>query len=172
MPARSLANLIGFQLVWFACVWGGASGFPWFGVGLLAAVLGAHFYFPLAPWRRELVLLAAAGLLGLAAETLLHKGASVVGYPPQAWTGEPAPAWMLALWINFAATLHGCLAWLRGKTPVAAVAGAVAGPLSYWGGERMGAITLHPEPVYWLAGIGLIWAIATPVLVWLAEVTA
>lgn len=151
---------------------GAAAGSPWLGVGVLLGVLAGHFYFPLAPWRRELALLAAAALMGLAAETLLHKGAAVVGYPPQAWTGDPAPAWMVALWINFAATLHGCLGWMQGRIPVATLAGALAGPLSYWGGARLGAITLHPDPVHWIVGIGLVWAIATPVLVWLAEVTA
>ncbi|MBM3793986.1 MAG: DUF2878 domain-containing protein [Acidobacteria bacterium] len=172
MPLRSFANLIGFQLVWFTCVLGAAAGMPWLGVGVLLGVLAGHFVFPVAAWRRELALLGAAALLGMAAETLLHQGAAVVGYPPQAWTGAPAPSWMVALWINFAATLHGCLAWMQGRIPAAALAGALAGPLSYWGGERLGAITLHPDPVHWIVGIGLVWATATPVLIWLAEVTA
>ena len=52
------------------------------------------------------------------------------------------------------------------------MAGALAGPLSYWGGQRLGAITLNPEPAIWMGGVGLLWAVATPMLVWLAEETA
>ena len=172
MNPRTLANLAGFQAVWFACVLFAAAGRPWFGVAVLAVVLALHFRLSPADKRpREVKLLAGAALLGLSGEWALH-AAAVTGYPPQAWTGEPAPAWMVALWINFAATLHSSLAWLRGRFVFATMAGALAGPLSYWGGQRLGAITLNPEPAIWIGGVGLLWAIATPMLVWLAEETA
>lgn len=171
MPLRTAANLIGFQTVWFSCVLFAAAGRPWFGVVVLAAVVALHLHFAVAPWKRELKLLAGAAALGLGGEWLLH-AAAVTGYPPQVWTGEPVPMWMVALWVNFASTLHSSLAWLQGRFVLASMAGALAGPLSYWGGARLGAIALHPDPAIWIAGVGLLWAVATPMLVWLAEETA
>lgn len=169
MP-RTVINVAAFQAVWFALVLMAARGWPWLGLAVLGASLAWHFHSARAPGR-ELRLLAAAAGLGLAGETALHWSA-VTGYPPQAWTGEPVPVWMVGLWVNFATTLHVSLAWLRGRFVAAALAGAAAGPLSYFGGQRLGAITLHPEPLVWITGIGLLWAIATPALVWVAEETA
>ena len=162
-----LLNLIIFQVVWLACVLGAAQGYPWLGVVALAG----HFRVVAARPRQEGLLLGAAAALGLAGEWALH-AAAVTGYPPQAWTGWPVPVWMIALWINFACTLHASLAWLQGRFVFATMAGAIAGPLSYWGGERLGAITLHPDPAIWMGGVGLLWAVSTPALVWLAEATA
>lgn len=170
MTSRTLLNLVGFQACWFALVLLAAAGHPWLGMAVLAVAVAWNLYAASAP-ARELQLLGAALLLGLAGETALH-WAAVTGYPPQAWTGEPVPVWMVGLWINFATTLHVSLAWLRGRLVMATLAGAVAGPLSYFGGQRLGAITLHPEPLIWIVGIGLLWAVATPLLVWAAEVTA
>jgi preprotein translocase subunit Sec61beta len=167
MPLRSIANLIGFQSVWAACVLFAAAGRPWLGVAVLAGVIGLHLMFPVAPVKQESKLLAVAAALGLAGEWALH-ALAVTGYPPQVWTGEPIPAWMIALWVNFAATLHSSLAWLEDRFVLATMLGAVAGPLSYWGGERLGAIALYPNPVVWIAGVGLLWAVATPFLVWYA----
>jgi hypothetical protein len=59
------------------------------------------------------------------------------------------------------------LEWLSGRYALAAVLGAVAGPLSYLGGERLGAITVE-SPL----AIGIEWAIATPLLVYLKERTS
>lgn len=169
MP-RTLINLAGFQISWFALVMLAAAGRPWLGMAVLGMAVVWNLYSAPA-LRQELQLLGVAAAVGLAGETALH-WAAVTGYPPQAWTGEPVPVWMIGLWINFATTLHVSLAWLSGRYVAATLAGAVAGPLSYFGGQRLGAITLHPEPLVWIIGIGLLWAMATPLLVWVAEGTA
>ncbi len=162
MSRLSIANLAAFQIVWFACVYSAAAGAPWLGVAALAASLALQFR------TMDVKLFGAAAALGLGGEWALH-AVAVTGYPPQAWTGEPIPAWMIALWVNFASTLKASLAWLQGRYVFATMAGAVAGPVSYWGGERLGAITLHPDPAVWIGGVGLLWALATPLLVWLSE---
>ena len=53
-----------------------------------------------------------------------------------------APPWILGLWALFATTLNRSLAWLHGRYALAAVLGAIAGPLSYWAGARLGALEL------------------------------
>ena len=74
-----------------------------------------------------------------------------------------APPWILALWALFASTLNVSLRWLRGRIVVAVVLGAVAGPLSYWAGVRMGAVEFT-QPVVALVALAVGWAVFTPLL--------
>ena len=47
-----------------------------------------------------------------------------------------APFWMLALWIAFATTLNHSMRWLMHRPVVAAIGGAVFGPLAYLAGRN------------------------------------
>jgi hypothetical protein len=157
---RKLANFAGFQAVWLACVISAASGKPWIGLAVFAAVMTAHLWLT-RERAAELKLLGAAAAIGLAAESALLAWGGV------RFPGGGLPVWMIALWVNFASTLRLSLEWLSGRYALAAVLGAVAGPLSYLGGERLGAITVE-SPL----AIGIEWAIATPLLVYLKERTS
>jgi len=84
------------------------------------------------------------------------------------FNGSPwLPLWMLALWLGFAcwwrqlmATFNLPLRWL---IPL----GAIGGPLSYFIGERLGAMELQHTPslVYPLLACG--WAIYLPFTRWI-----
>jgi hypothetical protein len=75
---------------------------------------------------------------------------------------------MVALWMNLAATLRHSLSWLCGRPVLALVMGAVAGPLAYWGGARLGAVELGAPLGSSLAAIAVEWALALPLLAWAA----
>ena len=152
----TVLNFLGFQLVWFACVLGAAAGYPWLGPVLLAAVLA------LQRTRLSPKLLIAAAVTGFAAESIMTATGSIAFH-----NASSVPAWMVALWINFAATFGISLAWLEERYLIGSDLGAIAGPLSYFAGEKLGAITIHNAPA-----IGVEWAIATPLLLWLAKVLA
>ncbi|MBM3737226.1 MAG: DUF2878 domain-containing protein [Acidobacteria bacterium] len=149
------ANFAGFQVVWFGCVIPAAAGMPW--IGIAVCLVWAWLY------RRDVQLLCAAAGIGLAAETALYSTGSTA-FPPQTWIGAPVPLWMAALWVNFAATLNESLSWLSGRYAAGALLGAVAGPLSYWAGERLGAIQVNRP---W--AVALTWALATPALLYAAR---
>ncbi len=72
------------------------------------------------------------------------------------------------MWLVFATTLNVSLRWLRGLPLAALGLGAVGGPLAYWGGERLGAMTFV-VPVAATAAIAVGWVVLTPVLVRLAR---
>jgi hypothetical protein len=57
-----------------------------------------------------------------------------------------APVWILALWALFAMVLREPLRWLHKRLPLAALLGALGGPLSYAAAERLGACRLV-EPI-------------------------
>jgi hypothetical protein len=160
------SNFILFQAAWFAAVLGAAKGMPWLGPLAMVPVLGVHL--TLAENRSgELKLLVASGILGFLFDTTLI--AAGVFLPVPYLLPRPfSPPWMVALWLNFAATLNVSMSWLRGRLLLTAFFGAIGGPLAYYSGARMGATEALPS----LGGMLVLaigWGCMTPVLVWLAR---
>ncbi len=162
---KRLAALIDFalfQLAWFACVTQAAAGRP--GLGLLAVAAFVLWQSARSDrWQADAVLMAIALALGLAWDTgLLQSG--LVQYASPGPLPGVAPAWILAMWVLFAAVLRGPLSWLQGRPLVAALFGAVGGPASYAAAERLGACTLSAGPAVFIT-LGAGWALFTPLLV-------
>jgi hypothetical protein len=136
-------NFVVFQLTWFSCVLGGAWGWPWAGVGAAAACVGVHG--ALSPdFVREAKLIAAAAVIGLLWDSALVASGLLV-YPSGQLAAVLAPVWILALWVGFATCINVSLRWLKARLWLAAAVGAVAGPMSFWGGSRLGAVSF-PDP--------------------------
>ena len=76
---------------------------------------------------------------------------------------------MLILWANLALTLNGCLRWLQGRYVLAAILGAAGGPLTYFGGMKLGAATSTLPLVTTLGVIAIIYAFITPLLLLIAK---
>jgi hypothetical protein len=163
--AATILNLIGFQIGWFACVLGAARGWPWLGPILVTVVLLGQV-LPRPGRGRSLGLLVAAGLVGYAADSALVL-AGVIRFSAGEAFGWPSPLWMVALWVNFAGTLNGCLTWLRGRYLLAALLGLAGGPFAYYAGARLGAVALGAPIGGSLAGIAVEWAVAMPFLLWM-----
>jgi hypothetical protein len=164
---QALVSFIAFQLCWLACVGGAARGFPWLGPVAVAAFIAVHLRtIPSGPERsRHAWVLGLAGALGYAADSALVLG-GVLTFPPHAVLGWPSTVWMVALWVLQAATLRGVMSWMQGRFTLAAVLGAVGGPMAYLAGERMGAAALGPSHAVALGLIAVEWAFAMPLLVW------
>lgn len=160
-------NIAVFQVAWLGCVSAAAAGLPWAGTVLVALVLAWHLRR--APRHRaESALIASAVVIGIAWETLVvqadwlrySSGTLVIGMPPH---------WIIALWALFATTLNVSMRWFKGRWAAAALAGAVAGPLAYYAGERLGAVQF-PDLHIALIALALGWAAITPALVRLSQV--
>jgi len=159
---RTVVNLVAFQAGWMACVLGAANGRPW--AGALAVVAAVVLHLSLAANRAaEIRLIVFAATLGLVFDSaLLSTG--WVSYPSGMLSAYVAPYWILAMWALFATTLNGCLRWIKRSVWLAAVLGAIGGPLSYLAGARLGGIELI-DPVPALVALALIWAFAMSALV-------
>lgn len=166
-PGRALmlSNFVVSQLAWFAAVLGAAHGRPLAGTLCVLAAIGWHLAVVARPGREaRLVLLVC--LVGGVAET----GVVALGhvtYPSGQPFAQWPPYWMVALWGLFAIALNVTLRWLRGRAWLAAGLGAVAGPLAFSAGVRLGGAQFVDASAA-LATLALLWALAMPLLMWLS----
>lgn len=172
LPKRSpswqlqTANIVVLHLAWFAVVLGAAHEMPLWGTASIVLSIVWHLYVVAKPVA-EFKLLTTICLLGFGLETLnVHLG--MLAYP----SGQPDPAlapyWMVALWGLLAITLNVTLRFLKKRLWLAALLGAVAGPLSFVSGVQLGGATfLHERPaLIWLA---VSWAAMMPLLMVLSN---
>jgi hypothetical protein len=162
---KLLVNFAAFQIGWFACVLGAANGLPWLGPVVVAAAVALHLATAHRPLP-ELYLVLAAMALGLVVDSVLL-ASGWLSYSVGLWLPGLAPYWIIAMWALFATTLNVSMGWMRDRPVLTVLMGAVGGPLSYLAGEKLGAIELT-QPAHALAALALAWAIAMPLLMWLA----
>ncbi|WP_295386096.1 DUF2878 domain-containing protein [uncultured Thiodictyon sp.] len=160
-----LINFAAYQIAWFACVLGGAHGLPWVGVAVTAVAIAIHLALVPTPVRDALLILAVAVIGALWDGLLVWFG--LLQYPSGMLLPWLAPVWIIAMWAGFATLLHVALRWLIGRPWLAALFGAVGGPLAFYAGMRLGAVNF-PDPVAALIVLALGWSILTPLVCWLA----
>lgn len=164
--ARMVVNFVAFQAGWFACVLGAAHGRPAAGTAIAAILVAGHVIFAPRP-AQELKLIGVALAIGALWDSALVT-LGWIDFTSGFIVAGLAPHWILALWALFAMTLNVSLGWLKKRLVVAAVLGAVSGPLAYWGGVRLGAVTFV-NPVFAVIALSIGWAVITPVLARLAR---
>jgi Protein of unknown function (DUF2878) len=160
------ANFLAFQIGWFACVLGGAHDLPWVGTGIAFVIVAWHLTRAARP-KQELLLVLSAAAIGALFDTLLV-WLGWFTYSSGTLIAGTAPHWMVALWMLFATTLNLSLAWLKRHLFVAALFGAIGGPLAYLGGEKLGALNFE-SPTAGLIALAIGWALLTPLLAMIAQ---
>lgn len=160
-----LINLVIFQVVWFASVFAGGTPWHWTGTLLIAAAVSWQLSRADYP-EREMILVLVAVAVGLCWDSLLVS-LGLTRYQYGQLLPGIAPHWIIALWALFATTLNLSLRWLRKSLWMAAVFGAVGGPLAYFAGSKLGSVSFGSTEAAMLA-LALGWALFTPLLVHLA----
>jgi hypothetical protein len=150
-----LVNALLFQSGWFICVLGGNS--YWL-LGALAILLGHLAWY--GTWKNEGRLMVLAFVLGALVDGLLR----VIGVLTFAEPGFLAPLWMGLLWPLLAMTLGHCLAWTARPLWLAALLGAVSGPLSYYAGAQLAGVGMPLGLITTVAILAAIWAVVFPLL--------
>jgi Protein of unknown function (DUF2878) len=163
---RKLFNFAGLQLGWYACALGAARGRPWIGLVTVGVYLVVHVCWSPDRWR-ELALIARVGLLGTAIDSF-QKQTGLLAYASDAAPSWLCPLWITALWALFGSSLTTSLGWLRDRYGLAALLGAVFGPLSFMAGARLNAVTFPRGPLSAIA-LALVWGSVMPLLVWMAK---
>lgn len=164
MPAW--LNIALSQVGWFACVLSAADGRPAIGLAVAAMTVAVHMLL-VNERGRELRILAAAGLIGAIADSVLVQLDVLRFDGGDALAGLTTP-WMIALWVLLATTLRHAFEWLHRRLVLAACLGAVGGPAAYFAGARLGALDIADSMTAYLA-ISLEWALALPALLLIAR---
>ena len=161
-----LINFVLFQAGWFAAVLGAAHLHPLLGTTCVIAVIAVHLLMSARPVQ-EFRFVAIVSAVGFAFETTVALQGHIA-YPsgqPVAWL---APYWMVALWALLATAPNVTMRWLKQRFVLAAVLGAVCGPLSFLGGVRLGGASLiDAAPA--LLTMACAWAILMPAMMWLSD---
>ncbi len=161
----ALRDYIVFQVGWTACVAFGNSG------ALLALLVCVPLQalWPGRRTNREWALVIGFSVAGLAMD-LGWQALELLEFTGQLAVG--IPLWLVVLWLLFTGTLFHSLAFLQHRLVLAAVLGAVAGPLSYLAGMRLGAATTDRETWLVLSAMAPAWAVLLPALAYLARTPA
>lgn len=163
--AYRLANYVLSNGGWLACAFGAANGMPWLGPVVAAPAIGLHLWLSKAR-RSEAAFLFVAGIIGTLVDTVKAASGFITyegGYANLPWL---APLWITALWLIFATQINGALSWLKGRYLLAFTLGAVGGPLAYFAGERLGAISITLAPATSTLVLAIVWGLAVPGLLW------
>ena len=161
-----LFNFIAFKIGWLACVIGGANGWPLIGTLIAGTIVALHVATSTVP-QRELVLVLLAGAIGAVWDSALAATGLLVYTSGMLFAGT-APYWIVAMWLLFATLLNKSLRWMHDRLALAAVFGAIGGPLAFFAGNRLGAVEFS---AFGLAMIALAvgWGPLMPLLVLLAR---
>ncbi|ARN76298.1 hypothetical protein BST96_04430 [Oceanicoccus sagamiensis] len=151
---KKLLNAALFQLGWFACVLGGdVVAFV-----VTVAILCIHELF-IVNKRFEWPLITIIALTGFVVDNALTQfGVFSFQSPSLLYI----PLWLLCLWVLFATTLNHSLGWLKERLWLAALLGAISGPMSYLAGSKLADVALSTPPLFSMLCISLCWAILLP----------
>jgi hypothetical protein len=149
------------QAGWFACVLSAARGAPVIGVIVVAILLAAHLFRVPRP-AEECKFLAFVVVLGAIWESVVVR-LGLLSYTSGTLIEGFAPTWIVALWALFGAQFNTCYTWLKARPAVAALLGAIAGPVSFRAGASLGAVHFNwPLPTVLTLVAG--WAVILPLL--------
>ena len=164
MRWRPLAEWIGFQLVWLICAVGASKGYT--APGVLAASVFVGAVLAMKRWSpSECLVIITSGIAGLIVESGLVL-TEVIRFATPWPSPYFVPAWIIALWVAFGATLSTLASWIGHRFIIAkaGIIGFIAGPLAYWAGERLSALEIVGSVPRTYLAIALIWAVALPIL--------
>ncbi len=137
------------QVIWFLCVLGGNAGalfaLPFLGLNILLS----------RKRRADLQMIVLLLAIGLSLDGILQ----AIGFFSFRSTGFPIPLWLAVVWVALAALPHHSLAWMKNRLLLAALFGAIGGPLAYWAGVRLGAATFHWQLLPSLLLLAVAWAL-------------
>jgi len=162
-----LVNVGLYQAGWFACVLGGAHGFPLLGAAIGLGLLLVHL--TLCRERgKEIVTVLLAGLTGTIADSI-QAFSGVFVFLSGHWSPWAVPLWISVMWLQFGTLFHFALGWLSGRYLLSALLGAFGGPMAFLTGERLGAATFPKGHGFSLLALAIVWAFVLPLLVFIAD---
>ena len=159
-----LVNFLWFQTIWWLVVLYQSSVLV---IGLLIAWL---VYSPL---RKTDCKIMIAVMLGTLVDSLLML-TGVFGFERGAWLSGDAshliiPIWLACLWAALGGSLQHSLSAFADKPWLAMIGGAAFAPLSYFAGQKFGAVTFGYSPLLTFIILAIVWGVVFPACFLLAK---
>jgi hypothetical protein len=161
-----LINIVAFKIAWLSSVLGGAYGLPLLGPAAVVVAVMIHLHRVSDP-SRELRLILITGVLGVAVDSIMISAGWLI-YPTGTVITGLSPLWILGMWMLFATTFNISFRWMQSRIALAGVMGAVFGPLSYYSGAKLGAVSFGDTSSAMLA-LGVSWGLLLPGLLLIAK---
>lgn len=163
MKKYTVANLILFQLLWLACVWvAGGLGYEWAAVAAMVPLVILACFGP----ARSTDLLVA--FVAAAAGLLLDNVWVAIGL--LTFTGYTlAPFWIGFLWFGVGLTLNHSMSWFRDRRLLGPLIVGLFGPITYFSGERLGAVEVERSLLLGLIAVSwcCLFAVLTQLSQWM-----
>ncbi len=156
-----LFNYLSYYAGWLACVYGAAHGLSEVGVGVVGLLVLIHFVLT-HTLREEIMMIIVIGVLGTLVDSFQAATGLLVYQSRYAFAPWLGPIWITAIWVLFASTINWSFEWLKGRTWLAVVLGAIGGPLSYAAGERIGAVHFQYDFITTMLVLAVIWSLVLP----------
>ena len=160
---KRLLNTILFHIVWFVCLLAG-SAWALVATGLYLFVHDRYFMRTRREWRLLLVFI----VLGVIIDgTLFQLG--VLSSDEASNDIHIPPVWLLCLWVSTGTLFVHSLAFLRSRYWLSVIVGMFGPAMSYFAGAELAGISLA-EPLFMsLFVVALVWAMVSPLGLWLSE---
>jgi len=156
MPASAIRKVLYF--VWFQTIWFLAILYTSEHVAIIGLLIAA--FFILSPRKKtDLIMAAGIAIYGCVIDGALLWSGFFAFSDYEGWL---IPIWLISLWIAFGLMLRVSLDYLQGRYALAAVLGAVSGPLSYYAGAQAGAVVFPADTVLTLGILSTLWAVTVP----------
>lgn len=152
-----------FNGVWLACVAGSAEQLLWPAI-VSCGVLALYQLHPKNRHPNDIKLVLISIALGLIVDSIWVQFGLMDFTDKRPFTNF-APAWIVILWVGFALTVNHSLKWLYIHPLLPAITGAVAAPITYFAGIKLGAVQYTASLVDVSLGLAIAWAIALTILV-------
>jgi hypothetical protein len=154
-----LINAMAFNVVWFGCVLIGNAFIP---VVLIWLVLHLR---DSTSRTAEVSFVLWVTLIGSVIDSALIYFGVFVFQSDSLFI----PLWLMAIWLSFALTINGCLAFLRTSKGLQLVAGMVMAPLSYIAGLSFGAVEFGYSTAVTFVILSGLWSILLPFVYYLNQ---
>ncbi|MBV1775909.1 DUF2878 domain-containing protein [Burkholderiaceae bacterium DAT-1] len=139
-PPYPVLNALAYQCAWLATVMSAANGHGWYTMPIALAQVGWHLARS-EQVRSETGLLLCISGAGLMLDQMVL-GTGWIQFTGDANASDRVPLWMAGIWLSFATTFNGALAWLQRRYWLAIGLAGLGGPLAYWAAARMGALVI------------------------------
>jgi hypothetical protein len=153
-----VVNYVLYHAGWIACILGAAAHRPVAGLAVALALTAAHLWL-VDDRPAELRLVAATLAIGLVVEAAMT-ARGIYRFTSGSVVTWMSPPWLLAMWAQFATTFRFTARAVLASPTRSALFGVLGGPIAFYAGERLGAVTLAQPVLPTYVTLGLAWGVA------------